>query len=157
MPTKRNKKTVNSNTTDKTPTTEPKQEITSNIIDINNKQNIENLRTKTAKLAVQEARNLKGIDITLLDVKEITSISDYVLIITGTSSTHCKAIAENIRVEAKKHKCNIIGVESDPQSEWILLDLDDTIVHVMQEQAREYYALEKLWQMVVTKASDSRE
>ena len=157
MQTKRNKKTVNSNTTDKTPTTEQKQEITSNIIDINNKQSIENLRTNTAKLAVQEAENLKGKNITLLDVKEITSISDYVLIITGTSSTHCKAIAENLRVEAKKNKCNIIGFESAPQSEWTLLELDDTIVHVMQEQAREYYALEKLWQMVVTKASDSRE
>ena len=45
----------------------------------------------------------------------------------------------------KKNKCNIIGFESDPQSEWILLDLDDTIVHVMQEQSRDFYQLEKLW------------
>ena len=127
---------MNTSTTANTQTQTPKQEITSNIIDINNKQNIENLRTNTAKLAVQEAENLKGVNITLLDVKEITSISDYILIVTGTSSTHCKAIAENVRVEAKKHKCNIIGFESDPQSEWILLDLDDTIVHVMQEQTR---------------------
>lgn len=134
-----------------------KQEINSNIVDINNKQNIKNLRTNAAKIAVQEAENLKGINITLLDVQELTSIADYILIVTGTSSTHCKAIAENLRVEAKKQKCNIIGLESDPQSEWILLDLDDTIIHVMQEQAREYYALEKLWQMVANKASDNRE
>ena len=137
--------------------TTTKQELTSNIIDITNPNKIKNLSSESAKLAVQEAENLKGVDLTLLDVRDITSISEYVLIITGTSSTHCKAIAENIRVEAKKHKLDVLGFESDPQSEWILIDLDDTVIHVMQKEAREYYALEKLWQVVIDKASKNRD
>jgi ribosome-associated protein len=137
--------------------TTTKQELTSNIIDTTNPNKIKNLSSESAKLAVKEAENLKGVDLTLLDVREITSISEYVLIITGTSSTHCKAIAENIRVEAKKHKLDVLGFESDPQSEWILIDLDDTVIHVMQKEAREYYALEKLWQVVIDKASKNRD
>ena len=137
--------------------TTTKQELTSNIIDTTNPNKIKNLSSESAKLAVKEAENLKGVDLTLLDVREITSISEYVLRITGTSSTHCKAIAEHIRVEAKKHKLDVLGFESDPQSEWILIDLDDTVIHVMQKEAREYYALEKLWQVVIDKASKNRD
>jgi len=136
---------------------ETKQELTSNIIDTTNPNQIKELNSESAKLAVKEAENLKGSNITLLDVTKITNISEYVLIITGTSSTHCKAIAENIRVEAKKHKLDVLGFESDPQSEWILIDLDDTVIHVMQKEAREYYALEKLWQVVIDKASKNRD
>ena len=137
-------------------TTEQTNILETNAIDLTDTQALGKIKQKSAKLALEEAQNLKGENLLLLDVKKLSALSDYVLIVTGNSSTHCRAIAENIRVQAKKNKLTILGFESDPQSEWILLDLSDTIVHVMQEEKRQYYALEKLWQIALEKASENR-
>ena len=131
--------------------------IQTNIINHTDSKILNNISSNACKLAVQEAQNMKGQDIILLDVAQLTPLSDYILIITGTSSTHCKAITENIRVEAKKNEHYILGFESDPQAEWSLIDLGDVIIHVMQENAREYYALEKLWRISLDKAEVNRD
>ena len=136
--------------------TEEKNLITTNAVDLSSQTQRNEIRQESAKLAIEEAENLKGVDLLLLDIKNISTLSDYVLIVTGNSSTHCKAIAESIRVSSKKAGFEILGFESDPQSEWILIDLGDTIIHVMQQEKREYYALEKLWQITLEKASENR-
>ena len=128
-----------------TQTTEQKNTLETNAIDLSDAKALGAIKQKSAKLALEEAQNLKGENLLLLDIKSLSSLSDYVLIVTGNSSTHCRAIAENIRVQAKKNKVQVLGFESDPQSEWILIDLGDTIVHVMQEEQRGLYNLEKLW------------
>ena len=127
-----------------------------NCIDITDPKELEKIHSKATLMAIEEAQELKGEDLLLLDVREITSLSDYILIITGRSSTHCKSIAENIRKQAKQNKFPIIGFEADPQSEWILLDLGDIIIHTMQQDTREYYALEKLWRTVLDQTEANR-
>ena len=136
--------------------TEHKNFLATNAIDLSDATARKQVKQKAAVLAIEEAENIKGEDLVLLNVKNISSLSDYILIITANSSTHCNAIAENIRVQAKKNKVSVLGFESDPLSEWVLIDLGDTIVHVMQKEKRQYYALEKLWQFTIDKASGNR-
>ena len=78
--------------------------LETNTIDLTDTQALGKIKQKSAKLALEEAQNLKGENLLLLDVKKLSALSDYVLIVTGNSSTHCRAIAENIRVQAKKNK-----------------------------------------------------
>lgn len=88
---------------------------------------------------------LKAKNVSSLDVRELTSISDNMVIASGTSTRHVKALADNVVVESKKHGFNPIGVEGADGADWVLVDLGDVIVHVMQQSTREYYDLERLW------------
>lgn len=88
---------------------------------------------------------LKGLDMTLLDVKSFTSITDYMIVVSGTSGRHVQALADKLIQHMKAHHLNIQGMESDGNQEWILVDLGDIVVHIMQQKAREFYQLEKLW------------
>ncbi|MBV7315877.1 ribosome silencing factor [Shewanella sp. NIFS-20-20] len=90
--------------------------------------------------------DLKAKDIQVFDVSAHSNITDTMIICSGTSKTHVRAIAENLVVEAKNADITIIGVEGRDGSEWVLVDLGEVILHVMQEQTREFYQLEKLWQ-----------
>ncbi|NKF49571.1 ribosome silencing factor [Shewanella sp. WXL01] len=89
--------------------------------------------------------DLKAKDITVLDVSNQSSITETMVICTGTSKTHVRAISEHIVVEAKGAGVQPLGVEGRDSSEWVLVDLGDVILHIMQDQTREYYQLEKLW------------
>ncbi|MBI2384204.1 MAG: ribosome silencing factor [Gammaproteobacteria bacterium] len=100
--------------------------------------------TKTVIAAVED---LKALDIKVLDVRSLTSIADWMVICTGTSNRHVKAIADNVVEKAKERGTRPRGVEGTQQSEWVLVDLGDVIVHVMQAQTRAFYQLEKLWDM----------
>ncbi len=100
---------------------------------------------KLASLAVHALEDLKGIDIVVLNVSRLTSITDTMIICTGTSSRHVKSLAENVIHEAKKKHYQTIGIEGLSDSEWALVDLGDVIVHVMQQKARDFYGLEKRW------------
>ena len=95
--------------------------------------------------AVESLEDLKAEDITVLDVKGKTTVSDWVIIATGSSSRHVKSIANNVAVEAKKAGRPPLGMEGENEGEWVLVDLGDVIVHVMQRQVREFYDLESLW------------
>ena len=89
--------------------------------------------------------NHKAIDVQVLPVKEFTSITDYMIIATGSSTQHIRTLANKLQEEARKHHFKLIGVEGERHAEWILLDFGDAVVHLMQHEVREYYALEKLW------------
>lgn len=95
---------------------------------------------------VQTALNdLKGVDIAEIDVRGKTSIADLMIIATGTSIRHVRSLADNVRLACKDAGHQPLGVEGDSQSDWVLVDLGDIIVHVMTDEKREFYALEKLW------------
>ncbi len=96
-------------------------------------------------VVLEALENIKAIDTQVLDVRTLTSLADYMIITSGRSSRHVKSIGSHVAEAAKKHHGHVLGVEGDPGSEWVLVDLGDIIVHVMQPQVREYYQLEKLW------------
>ncbi|MBB1268917.1 ribosome silencing factor [Shewanella sp. SR44-3] len=101
--------------------------------------------TELKAFVVDKIDDLKAKDVVVLDVTNQSNITDYMVICTGTSKTHVRAIAENLVVEAKAAGIPPLGVEGRDSSEWVLVDLGDVILHVMQESNREYYQLEKLW------------
>lgn len=89
--------------------------------------------------------DLKAVNVQVIDVRDLTTITDIMVVASGTSTRHLKAIADNVALEAKKHGVSALGVEGDKGAEWILVDLADVVVHVMMPEIREFYALEKLW------------
>lgn len=89
--------------------------------------------------------DIKGVDIKVIDVRDLTSITDRMVIVSGTSSRHIKAMADNVVLETKRNGFPALGVEGENGSEWVLVDLADVVVHIMMPEIREFYALEKLW------------
>lgn len=101
--------------------------------------------SKLAKIAVNALEDLKGQDIKVLDVQALTTVTDTMIVCTGTSNRHVKALAQNVAEDAKKAGFRPMGMEGADAGEWVLVDLGGVVVHVMQLQARAFYALEKLW------------
>lgn len=100
---------------------------------------------RLAALAVQAIEDMKGKDIERIDVRKLTDVTDELVIATGTSSRHVKAIADNVIEAARKADERPIGSEGADASEWVLVDFGGVVVHVMSADARKFYALEKLW------------
>ncbi len=98
------------------------------------------------QLAVAALEDLKGQDITTIDVQGKTSVTDYMIIASGSSSRHVKSLAENVLEKAKEQGVRPLGSEGLEGGEWALLDLGDVVVHVMQVPTRQFYDLERLWQ-----------
>jgi len=98
-------------------------------------------------LAVAALEDLKAVDIKVLDVRDLTTIADTMVICTGTSNRHVKSLAENVVDLAKKSGFRPLGLEGLNEGEWVLVDLNGVLVHVMQAQTRLFYQLEKLWDM----------
>ena len=97
---------------------------------------------KTVRAALEE---LKAKDVVEIDVRGKSSITDFMVIASGTSTRHVKSIANEVVVFAKKLDIMPLGVEGEREAEWVLVDLGDVVVHVMLPRVREFYALERLW------------
>ncbi|WP_353570566.1 ribosome silencing factor [Candidatus Albibeggiatoa sp. nov. BB20] len=89
--------------------------------------------------------DLKAQDIKVLDVREMSSVTDIMVIASGTSTRQVSSIARNVEEEAKKNGVRAIGSEGLDIGEWALVDLGDVVVHVMLPTVRDFYQLEKLW------------
>ena len=87
----------------------------------------------------------KGVDIRVLDVRQMTAIIDYMVIASGTSDRHVRSLANNVLDAMSKSGVKSIGIEGEREAQWILVDLQDVVVHVMQKSARNFYQLERLW------------
>lgn len=96
----------------------------------------------TVQAAVSE---LKAKDVVEIDVRGKSSVADFLVIASGTSTRHVKSIADEVVKFAKKLDVMPLGVEGEREAEWVLVDLGDVIVHVMLPRVREFYALERLW------------
>ncbi len=94
---------------------------------------------------VDKLDDMKGRDIIQLDVKGKSSETEFMVICSGTSNRHTRSVAGYLIHEARKAGLHIIGTEGDRTGEWVLIDLGDVVVHVMQEESRQFYQLEKLW------------
>ncbi len=99
------------------------------------------------QVVINALEDVKGQDIVSLDVTELSDVMDTLVIVTGTSSRHVKSLANNVVVDVKATGEQPLGVEGMESGEWVLVDLGSIVVHVMLEQSRRFYDLEKLWSM----------
>ncbi|MCO8162899.1 ribosome silencing factor [Pseudomonas sp. 21LCFQ02] len=97
-------------------------------------------------LAIAALEDVKGTDILKMDVRDKTSIADYMLICTGSSNRQLNALVENVREKVKAAGVQPLSEEGKGDSDWVLLDLGDVVVHVMTAASRQFYDLERLWQ-----------
>jgi len=97
------------------------------------------------KIVVDALEDLKGESISCLEVGHLTSVTEYMVIATGRSSTHIKSLADNVVKKVKELNIKVIGVEGRSQSEWVLVDIGGVVVHIMLASVRLLYDLEELW------------
>jgi len=103
------------------------------------------------RMALDALDDLKAKDVTVIDVRNKTSVTDWIVIATGSSSRHVKSLANSVVTSMKDAGKPVLGVEGEDDGEWVLVDLGDVIVHVMQQQVREFYDLESLWSVDVSR------
>ncbi|CAH0538993.1 ribosome silencing factor [Vibrio marisflavi] len=92
-----------------------------------------------------KADDMKAQNITTIDVQGKSSVTDYMVICTGTSKRHVNSIAEHVASEVKKAGMEPIGIDGEAEGEWVVVDMGSSMLHVMQDEQRALYQLEKLW------------
>lgn len=111
-------------------------------------KNDKQLVTESVRELVDEVLDdLKAEAIVWLDVRHLTSVTDLMVIATGRSNRHVRAVAETLLEQSKARGLKPLGVEGLDGGEWVLVDLADVVVHVMLPKVREFYDLEKLWDL----------
>jgi ribosome silencing factor RsfS/YbeB/iojap len=108
-------------------------------------------RPSLKSVVVDALADLKALDVKVLDVRGLTDIADFMVIASGTSDRHVRSVAQRVVEKTKEAGFRPHGVEGQQDSDWVLIDLNEMIVHVMLPRVREFYGLEKLWDMTVTK------
>ena len=98
------------------------------------------------KLVVAALEDMKAVNVKLLDVRTLTDIADTMIVASGNSDRHVRAIADHVLEKARESGRRPLGVEGTRDSEWVLVDLQDVLVHVMLPRVREFYAIEQLWE-----------
>ena len=101
---------------------------------------------KLQKIVVSALEDIKGKDIEVINTTKLTSLFDRLIIATGDSNRQVKALAGNVQEKVKEAGGEVLSTEGEETGEWVLVDLGDVIVHVMQPTVRQYYNLEELWQ-----------
>lgn len=99
------------------------------------------------ELVVSALEETKARDIVVLDVRKLTTVTDYMVIASGTSNRHVRSLADTVAEKARNAGQRPTGIEGAEGGEWVLLDLQDVLVHVMLPRIREFYNLEKLWSL----------
>lgn len=102
-------------------------------------------REELKDFLADKADDMKAVDIVTLDVQGKSSVTDYMVICTGTSKRHVSSIADHVASEAKKAGVEPLGIDGENEGEWVVVDMGTTMLHVMQEDHRAMYQLEKLW------------
>ena len=100
---------------------------------------------RKVRTAAHAALEHKALDLVVLDVRNLSSVTDYFVVCSGRSTTQLRSIADAIRVAMKAADVRPLHAEGTPESGWLLLDYGDVLVHVFVEETRVYYALERLW------------
>ncbi len=106
------------------------------------------------ELAVGSLEDMKGQNIVCLNVKDMTSVCDYMLVVTGTSSRHLKALTDELGKQVKQAGGIVYGSEGQDSMDWILVDLGDVVVHAMLQATRELYDLESLWSITAERKTE---
>jgi ribosome-associated protein len=97
------------------------------------------------KVVIDALEDMKAQDIRVIDVRGKTSVTDVMVISSGTSTRQVKSQSERVIEKAKEHGIKPLGVEGEKEAQWVLVDLGDVVVHMMQPEIRDFYHLEKLW------------
>src|SRR3984957_16059203 len=108
------------------------------------------------KLVLAALDDMKAVNVKLLDVRGLTDITDAMIVASGNSDRHVRAIADRIIERVRETGRRPFGIEGTRDGEWVLVDLQDVLVHVMQPRIREFYALEQLWEPAPATARSSR-
>ncbi len=109
---------------------------------------------RACEVVLEALEDRKGRDIVSLDVRRLTDITDFTVIATGSSNRHVRALVDQVIEAARLGSLEVLGVEGRETGEWVLLDLGDVVVHVMQVAAREFYDLERLWRPMAADSAD---
>jgi ribosome-associated protein len=100
---------------------------------------------KIKEIVINALEDIKGFQIKIINVRGKSNFTDVMIIVSGNTARQVKAIGNNLITVAREQNINVIGSEGEQQGEWMLIDLGDIVVHIMQPDIRGFYNLEKLW------------
>jgi len=113
-------------------------------------------RPSLQSVVIGALADMKALEIKVLDVRGLTDVADLMVIASGTSDRHVRSVAQRVVEKTKEAGYRAHGVEGQRDSDWVLIDLNAVIVHVMLPRVREFYGLEKLWDIKVAKRAGAR-
>ena len=152
MPVK--KKTANSKTKDRStavvkPQAAGKPKAAGRLKTTDNRK-VTQAKPSLKTVVIDALADMKALEVKVLDVRGLTDIADFMVIASGTSDRHVRSVAQRVVERTKEAGFRPHGVEGQQDSDWVLIDLSEMIVHVMLPRVREFYGLEKLWDMTAT-------